>query len=239
MSGGVTATWPGPGANAEQAEAWNSVDGRHWVTHRDRYEAMLRGFTPHLHDAAGVCAGEWVLDIGCGSGETTYAAAVAAGSGSVLGVDLSGPMLDDARRRAAEDRLDNVEFVQADAQAHPFGPASFDVAMSRFGVMFFAHPEVAFANIRRALRAGGRLAFLCWQEPVANEWILALGAALGAPVHLPQMDGEGPGPFSLTDPHRIRELLRDAGFTQVAVDPVTEPMRLAAMWTTWSRSFAT
>ncbi|MPZ65986.1 MAG: methyltransferase domain-containing protein [Pseudonocardiaceae bacterium] len=211
--------------NAEQADAWDGDDGRHWVTHRQRYDTMLRRLTPHLLDAAAVTAAERVLDIGCGSGETTCAVARAARHGLTLGVDLSGALLDEARDRAIHEGLHNVAFEQGDAQLHPFPAESHDVAMSRFGVMFFDDPTAAFANIARALRPGGRLAFLCWQDVGRNEWIATIGSALAAAVELPAMGGDGPGPFSLADPRSIRELLDDTGFVDASIAPLVEPMR--------------
>lgn len=211
--------------NAEQADAWDGDDGQHWATHRRRYDTMLRRLTPHLLDAVAVTTSERVLDIGCGSGETTCAAARATRNGPALGVDLSNALLREARHRAAHEGLDNARFEQGDAQLHPFQAESFDVAMSRFGVMFFDDPTAAFANISRALRPGGRLAFLCWQDVGRNEWIATIGSALAAAVQLPAMGGDGPGPFSLADPHRIRELLDTAGFADVSIAPLVEPMR--------------
>ncbi|MQA12725.1 MAG: methyltransferase domain-containing protein [Pseudonocardiaceae bacterium] len=213
--------------NTDQADAWNGDDGRHWVAHRQRYDAMMRRLT-HLLDATAVSAGERVLDIGCGSGETSCAAARAAGDGTVLGVDLSGPMLGEARSRAEREGLDNAGFEHSDVQVHRFAAASYDVAMSRFGVMFFDDPAAAFANIARALRSDGRLAFLCWQDAGRNEWIVTMAGALAAHVALPAVDGDAPGPFSLADPDRIRELLVRAGFADVSITPVAEPMRLGS-----------
>lgn len=211
--------------NTEQADAWNGDEGRHWVAHRRRYDAMLRRLTPHLLDAADVAAAEHVLDIGCGSGETTCAAARAARHGLALGVDLSGALLSEARRRAAQEGVDNVDFEQGDAQLHPFATERYDVVMSRFGVMFFDEPGAAFGNIARALRPDGRLALLCWRDISHNEWILTLGGALAAHVELPALDATGPGPFSLADPRRIRELLDGAGFADISVTAIAEPMR--------------
>ncbi|TMR95779.1 class I SAM-dependent methyltransferase [Nonomuraea basaltis] len=214
--------------NAEQAEAWNGDQGRHWVAYRDRYDAMLDRFTHRLLSAAAVGAGERVLDVGCGNGQTTCAAGQAAEGVSALGVDLSAPMLEQARSRAEEEDLRNVRFDQGDAQVYPFPVAGFDVAISRFGVMFFNDPTAAFSNIMQALSPGGRLAFLCWQEPLRNEWIIQLGTALSAHVPLPRLDEAGSGPFSLADADHTRQLLEASGFTQVRVDPAEEPMRLGA-----------
>lgn len=214
--------------NVEQAEAWNGEDGRHWTVQRERYDAMLDAFKSRLLQAADVSPGEWVLDVGCGSGDTTCAAARAARGGLALGADLSRPLLEEARRRAEREGLDNARFEEADAQVHSFPTARFDVAISRFGVMFFTEPGAAFANIARALAPGGRVVFLCWQEPLRNEWLVTLGAALAPYVELPEMGGDGPGPFSLADPERIRGPLRRAGFIQITVDPVTAPIRLGS-----------
>jgi SAM-dependent methyltransferase len=214
--------------NVEQAEAWNGEEGRHWVVHRDRYDAMLPEFTRRLLQVAEVSPGQRVLDIGCGSGQTTCVAARAARPGLAVGVDLSGPLLEEACRRAEQERLDNVRFEQADAQVHPFPAAPFDVAISRFGVMLFADPAAAFTNIARALTSGARMAFLTWQEPARNEWVGVLGAALASAAEPPPMDAAGPGPLSLSDPERIRKLLGHAGFTGITVDPVAEPVRVGS-----------
>ncbi|MFE0133069.1 class I SAM-dependent methyltransferase [Streptomyces sp. NPDC059037] len=214
-------------ASAEQAQAWNGDDGRHWVRHRERYEAMQRNFTPHLLRAAAIGTADRVLDIGCGAGATTRAAARDAGRGHVLGVDLSKPLLAEARRLALEEGVGNVAFEEGDAQVHPFPDAAFDVAISRNGVMFFADPPAAFTNIARALRPGGRLAFSCWQEAAVNEWLVTLWTAITPYVEPPDMGASGqPGAFSLADPERVRQLLGGAGFTDIAVEPVAEPIHL-------------
>ncbi|KOX16342.1 hypothetical protein ADL05_12395 [Nocardiopsis sp. NRRL B-16309] len=218
---------PGPAvANTEQDEAWNGDDGRHWAEHSDRFDAMLARFTPILLEAAGAAPGQRVLDIGCGAGATTCEAARAASGGEAWGVDLSGPLLDRARQRAERQGLDNVRFERADAQVHPFPEASFDAAMSRFGIMFLADPAAAFANIARAVAPGGRLAFLCWQRPHDIEWTVTLRSVLARFVDLPEMDMDGPGPYSLAEPRRSRDLLEANGFDGVVVESVREPVSL-------------
>jgi SAM-dependent methyltransferase len=217
------------GGNAAQAEAWNGDEGRYWVEHRDRHEAMQRRFTAHLLEAADIPEDGSVLDIGCGCGATTRAAANRAVQGQVLGVDLSGPMLEEARRLAAEEGLKRVRFEQADAQTYPFPGGAFDVVLSRFGVMFFADPQEAFANIARSLRPGGRLAFLCWRSVGENEFLTVPFGAIARHVPLPDLGGpEDPGPFSLADPDRIRQLLGGAGFRAITARPVSEPMWIGA-----------
>lgn len=215
----------GAEGNAVQAEAWNGDEGQYWVEHRDRHEAMQRRFTPRLLEAANITRDSRVLDIGCGCGATARAAARQAVDGDVLGVDLSGPMLSEARRLAREEEVEGVRFEQADAQTYPFTDGAFDVVLSRFGVMFFADPQVAFSNIARALRAGGRLAFLCWRSLGENEFLTVPFGAIARHVPLPELGGpEDPGPFSLADPDRIRGLLSGAGFAAITIEPVSEPM---------------
>ena len=193
--------------NTAQAEAWNGYEGEHWASHADRYDAVNSGFNGFLLDQ--VSAGDRVLDIGCGNGQLTRLAAARAGSAT--GVDLSGPMLATARARAAE--VPNVAFEQGDVQVHPFTEGAFDLAVSRFGVMFFADPVAAFANVRRAMRTGGRLAFLCMTALEGTD----LGRVFGALAeYLPQPTGpDGSGPTSFADPDRTTAVLTEAGFTDV------------------------
>ncbi|MGV9349608.1 class I SAM-dependent methyltransferase [Streptomyces spiralis] len=213
--------------NAAQATVWNGDEGRFWVRELDRLEAMHRRFRPHLLDAARIAEDARVLDIGCGAGATTCAAARRAAHGEVLGLDLSGPLLDEARRLAGAQDLPHVRFEQADVQTWPFPQGAFDVALSQFGVMFFDDPETAFGNLARALRPDGRLAFLCWRPITENEWFRLSFDVVAKLAPVPAAGGpQAPGPFSLADPDRIRTLLEGTGFTAVTVRPVTEPMRV-------------
>jgi SAM-dependent methyltransferase len=147
-----------------------------------------------------------------------------------LGVDLSEPMLTVARERAARGRVDNVRFEAADAQTHPFEANTVDVAMSRFGVMFFDDPVAAFANIRAALQPDGRIAFVCWKDLFENEWIAVPGAAILQHLPLPEAGPPGaPGPFAFADPDRTRGILTEAGFSGVSIDAAHEPMLYAGL----------
>lgn len=213
--------------NRDQADAWDGEEGAHWADHADRYEAMSGGFTDQLLASASIRVGDHVLDIGCGNGRTTVEAAGYATAGQVLGVDLSSRMLDHASASAAAEGLTNVRFEQADAQAHSFANGTFDVAISRFGIMFFADPVAAFANIGRSLRSGGRATFLCWQEMSRNDWLLVPASAALQYVAMPDLGDPGaPGPFSMSDPDRIVDILGRAGFEQVRTDPLQASMRL-------------
>ncbi|PKV83582.1 class I SAM-dependent methyltransferase [Streptomyces sp. TLI_146] len=203
--------------NTEQAQAWNGAEGAHWARNQDRWNAVNEGFNEPLLDAAALTEESRVLDIGCGSGQTTRLAALRAPRGHVLGLDLSGPMLAEARARAARDGLSTIAFEQGDAQVHPFEPGAHDSALSRYGVMFFADPVAAFGNIGRALRPGGRLAFVCPAAAGRNGWVEALSSLSGL-LPLGDLARPGlPGMFSLADPARIREVLTGAGFTAVTV----------------------
>lgn len=214
-------------ANAEQARAWDGEEGSYWAESADQFDRALRGYRARFLDTAAIGPDERVLDIGCGTGETTRDAARRATAGRVLGVDLSAAMLRVARQRAAVEGLANVDFEQADAQIHPF-PAEFDVAVSRTGTMFFAGPTAAFRNIARALRPGGRLVQLVWQAPPRNEWIGAFTTALAAGRSLPAPPPDAPGPFSLADPEHVRGLLADAGFKPPSFEDLTAPMHFGA-----------
>ncbi|MER7466155.1 class I SAM-dependent methyltransferase [Streptomyces sp. NPDC097981] len=207
--------------NTQQDQAWNGFDGEHWAAHHDRWNAVNAGFNQPLLEAAAVGADDRVLDIGCGAGQTSRLAARRAARGQVLGLDLSEPELFTARRLAAEEGLGHLEFRRGDAQAHAFPPGGFDVAISRFGIMFFDDPVAAFDNIRRALRPGGRLAFVAPADPGSTEWATVLGAmADEAPVPDFTAAGTGPGMFSLADPARVRDVLTAAGFEPPAVTHV-------------------
>jgi SAM-dependent methyltransferase len=165
-----------------------------------------------------------VLDIGSGTGQTTLDAARSASCGSVLGVDLSARMVEVARRAAERAALTNARFVQADAQIYPFADQTFTVAISRLGAMFFGDPLAAFTNSARAVRPGGRLVLVVWQPLPRNEWIVAISTALAAGRDLPAPAPEAPGPFSMSDPARVRTLLTIAGFIDSQVEGRTEPM---------------
>ena len=213
---GVTALHVDP-ANAEQARAWDGDEGACWAANADRFDKAVAAYHDRFLAAAAIRRADRVLDIGCGTGQTTRDAARAAADGVALGVDLSGQMIALARRLAAEHGIANARCEQADAQIHPFPAASFDVAISRTGTMFFAGPAVAFANIARALRPGGRLALLVWQGPQANEWIQELSGALAAGRDLPAPPAGAPGPFAQADPDAARAVLAAAGFTHIEV----------------------
>jgi SAM-dependent methyltransferase len=202
--------------NAAQIEHWNGEEARHWIAAQDRYDRQLAPFADAVLEAATIGRTDRVLDLGCGCGRTTLLAAQQAAT--AVGVDISAPMLEQARAEATAQHVENVQFEQADVQSHEFPERSFDVAISRFGVMFFDDPLVAFSNVAHALTPGGRLVFVCWQDLVHNEWLLVPGMAAAEHVALPDTGtADGPGMFSLADPDQVRALLAKAGFDRVDV----------------------
>ncbi len=206
--------------NADQVAYWNGPAGQRWVQRQQEQDALLAPVADMLLARAAAGAGELVLDIGCGWGGTAFALArrVAPG-GRVLGVDVSELML--ARARELAPRGLPVEFVLGDATVYPFEPAKADLLFSRFGVMFFADPARSFANMRKGLRSGARLAFACWREPRENPWLmLPLQAAYRHVPRLPEVGPEDPGAFSFAAESRVRDLLGRAGFAAVQLEPV-------------------
>jgi ubiquinone/menaquinone biosynthesis C-methylase UbiE len=215
-------------ANVDEARSWNGDDADHWVTFEAHYNRAVARHHERLMQAAAIKSGERVIDIGCGCGQTARDAARAAAPGEVLALDLSEKMLGRARDRAQQEKLDNVRFEVGDAQIYAFEPEGFDVAISRFGSMFFVDPVAAFSNINRALRRGGRLTIITWQPMAEQEWILNFRAALAMGRQLPEPPTNAHGPFGLATEPYIRDVLTRAGFSVTNVQPVHEPMSFGA-----------
>ena len=209
--------------NAQQAAEWDGPAGAHRTRHAAVFDAEARPHNERFRAAIGVIPHDRVLDIGCGTGQTTRDAARAAAAGSALGIDLSAQMLEHARRVSREEGLANVSFEQADAQVHPFAPGAFDVAMSRFGSMFFDDPVAAFGNIGHALRSGGRLVLMVWQARQRNAWSTKIREAIAGDAE-PPPPAAGPSPFSLGEPAVARGILTAAGFTEISFTDVHEPV---------------
>jgi ubiquinone/menaquinone biosynthesis C-methylase UbiE len=188
------------------------------------YDAELRRHNEVLRRTCGVQFHDHVLDIGCGAGQTTRQAARAARAGTALGVDVSAPKIERARELARAEQLSNVAFEHADAQVYRFPQERFDLAISRFGTMFFDDPATAFANIGRALRPAGRLVMMVWQARELNEWEVAICQSLGGPQAPAAVASEGSDAFSLADPLTVTEILEAAGFADVTFTDVCEPV---------------
>jgi SAM-dependent methyltransferase len=214
-------------SNEEQIRFWNAEGGANWVRAQGQLDAMMRGITAELLTAANPRAGEHVLDVGCGCGDTSLQLMNRVGGGGwVTGLDISEPMLAEAVRRAKLQGGKQMSFVKADAATYDFVP-SFDLIVSRFGVMFFADPTAAFANLRKALKPRGRVCFVCWREARENEWArLPVEAARLHVPPLPRPGPEDPGPFSFADPARVRRILAGAGFGEIASRPFDTTVEL-------------
>ncbi|MBV8849445.1 MAG: methyltransferase domain-containing protein [Methylobacteriaceae bacterium] len=218
--------------NADQITYWNARAGNTWASLQKRLDTQIGPIGLKAIDTLAPRAGERVIDIGCGCGTTSFEIARRVGtSGHVTAVDISRPMLDVARGEAERDRVRNVEFLEADAQTHGFAPGSFDALFSRFGIMFFIDPVAAFKNLLSALKPkSGRLAFVCWRQLKENPW-------MGVPVkagmqHLPPQeppDPLAPGPFAFADAERVKRILAEAGFSDIAAKPQNQQVELGRL----------
>jgi len=204
--------------NADQIVYWNGPGGKRWTDRQAMQDMLLAPVSQILIDRAQPKSGERVLDVGCGCGATTMAwAERVAPSGFALGIDISEPMLSRARERAPKGLP--LAFVLADATVYPFDPQDFDLLVSRFGVMFFAEPAASFANLRRALRPNARVTFVCWRDPRENPWMtMPMQAVYQHVPKLPQLGPEDPGPFAFASEERVRRILGDAGYRDVALE---------------------
>lgn len=213
--------------NAEMVHYWNEVTGGKWVALQPVLDAFMAPISERLLAEARLAPGERVLDVGCGCGSTSLAAAAAvAPDGTVLGVDVSAPMLAHADARARAAGAADLRFLQADAQTATL-PDGFDCVLSRFGLMFFSDPGAAFGRLRRALRPGGRLVFVCWQALARNAWMRVPLEAVAEVLPLPAAPAPGaPGPFALADDAHLRALVDGAGFVDVSLQPLHERLTL-------------
>lgn len=222
---------PETGPNSAQSKYWNAAAGDQWTRDQVAQDRFLSLLTERLFHHAAIQPGERILDIGCGTGATALGAAKAAGAGgAVLGIDLSHAMLGLARARAeAMNGMENLTLEIADAQSHAFAQGAYDLLQSRFGVMFFADPTAAFANLLGALRPSGRICFVCWGPLAEHHWFRISGAAavkfLGEPD---PTDPRAPGPLAFADPDYVTGILSEAGFVDVRISSETRDLLGAA-----------
>jgi len=215
-------------ANSAQIEYWNDRAGPNWVKFHKQLDGQIGDIGKIAMDRAGVTAGQYVLDIGCGCGDSSLELARRVGpEGAVRGIDISAPMLAQAKRRAALEPALKLEFERHDAQTAEFS-AAYAHGFSRFGVMFFDDPIAAFGNIRKALKADGRLTFICWRALAENPWMaIPLGVANQFVTPPEPVPPGAPGPFALADGERARQILDAAGYSDISLEALNEPLYLS------------
>ena len=205
-------------ANTDMAAAWDGEEGENWASHWQWHDRAVGEYQEPLFSAAGITSHDDVLDVGCGNGQSTRLAASTAADGHATGIDLSSRMLDRARELAGREGLRNISFVRGDAQVYPFEPGTYDLVLSRFGVMFFGDQEAAFTNIARAIRPGGRLAMVAWQSLEANEWLREIREALALGRELAVPPSGAPGPFGLADQQQTQSVLTKSAFRDITIE---------------------
>jgi SAM-dependent methyltransferase len=215
MAGGIV--------NVDMAAAWDGDEGDDWVREWQRYDHAMRPFHDALLAAVEVQTTDKVLDIGCGNGESTRQTARLASEGSAFGIDLSSRMIAQAREFARREGVHNAVFEHGDVQAYPFDDNAHDVCISRFGAMFFADREAAFANFGRSIKHDGRLGLVAWRSPTENEWFRCVFRALSAGRELATPAPGTPGPWGLADADVTRRVLSGAGFVDIAMEHIDEP----------------
>jgi ubiquinone/menaquinone biosynthesis C-methylase UbiE len=205
----------------EQATLWNGLAGQAWVERQEVLDQMFAPLEELLVEAASATAASRVLDVGCGTGSTTLAVARRLGAGSrCTGIDISEPMLAAARARAEREGTPAC-FILADAQTHGFEPASFDMIISRFGIMFFADSVQAFANLRQAAREDARLGFIAWRSAGENPFMTAAErAARPLLPNIPARQSDAPGQFAFADQERVRRILEESGWAGIEIQPI-------------------
>ena len=214
--------------NSDQIACWNGDMAANWVEHNALMEAMLAPVGERILDTLLLPATARALDVGCGCGHPTLSLAQRIGpDGSVIGIDVSAPMLALAEELAVQDTADRAEvtFLEADAQTHAFKPESLEIVFSRFGVMFFDDPVAAFRNIHNALTVNGQLAFCCWQPRAVNPFMtMPAMAALELLPAPPEMPPRTPGPFAFAEADYVEAILTEAGFKDIAITPISHPL---------------
>lgn len=209
-------------ANSDQIEFWNGIHGESWARHTDILDFMFADLTAAILDEASVGVGDRVLDLGCGGGGTTLEIARRVTAiGTVTAIDVSGPMIEVARRRAQDAGLTNATFVMGDAAAYPFEEAAYDALVSRLGCMFFDDPVGAFSRLRAAVARDGTVALGVWRPARENPWAMEPVSAARDFIDMPPRPGpEEPGPFAFAEPDRVRRILGEAGFRDIDLLPL-------------------
>lgn len=216
------------GPNAQQIKFWNEEAAPRWIRFYEDISAHIRPLGLRTIAGIPIPRPAKVLDIGCGCGDTTFHLAQELGPEStIVGVDISGPMLQEARIQGERRQLGHVRFEHMDAQTADLGESEYDAMISRFGVMFFSDPVAAFINIRRALKPDAPMAFVCWRSMKENPWLSMVVQALAKHIELPKPNPEAPGPFAFADGDRVRRMVIEAEFKEVVVEAADEMLLVA------------
>jgi SAM-dependent methyltransferase len=217
--------------NATGFDYWNNDAGRQWVAQQGLIDALFTSATAAIIAEAAPRSADRVIDVGCGTGTTAFELADRVGRhGNVLGIDISTPMLTFARKRAEERTYGNVSFVEADATTYPFKKNSADLVFSRFGVMFFEEPVIAFANLRSGMTLTGRLAFVCFRQMVESPWYrMPIEAAKPHLPPLPPLAPDAPGMFTFARRERLEEILSEAGYRDIQMKPADVPINAGSV----------
>ena len=216
-------------ASIDQFEYWNNEGGARWTKFAARTTTLFIPLTDALLRFAAPQPGEHVLDVGCGTARTTVELAKAVRPGRVMGLDISRVILDAARANVAHSGADNIDLILADASTHTFAEP-FDLVFSQFGVMFFDDPVSAFANLHRALKPKGRIAFACWRTMEENPWFavpFAEAKRFAPPPQPPPPNA--PGPLAFADAKRVERILTGAGFSDIEISPRDEQLRFGSL----------
>tara|TARA_B100000287_G_scaffold162630_1_gene153380 strand:- start:48 stop:893 length:846 start_codon:yes stop_codon:yes gene_type:complete len=212
--------------NAKQKEFWSGKGGDYWVVKQNEMDIMLNPLGEKALSKLDLKSDSEVLDIGCGCGATTLDIAKKVSEGKVTGLDISVPMLNQAKSEATAQGLTNVDFKVVDVQADQLANEQYDYVYSRFGVMFFEDPFEAFKNIFSSVKGGGKLSFVCWQDPVLNPWQSLSIKVIKEYLDIPSPPKRSPGPFAFQEQNYVRDILEQSGFSEISIDDNQEDITM-------------
>ena len=203
--------------NIKQKQFWSGAGGDVWVDKQREMDIMLNPLGERVIQGLDLKEETKILDIGCGCGATTLEIAKIVNQGEVIGVDISEPMLERATQTASDMALTNISYQVKDVQVDEMPNKYFDIAFSRFGVMFFEDPFEAFNNINHSLKDDGQLSFVCWQHASLNPWQSLSIQVIKEFLDLPAPPPKSPGPFAFEDKSYIEEILNASGFRDIEI----------------------
>jgi len=214
--------------NAKQKEFWSGKGGDYWVVKQSEMDVMLNPLGEKALAKLDLKSNSKVLDIGCGCGATTLEIAKKVSDGTVTGLDISVPMLDQAKSEASIQGIPNVDFKVVDVQVDQLTSKEYDYVYSRFGVMFFEDPFEAFKNISSSVKKGGKLSFVCWQDPYLNPWQSLSIQVIRGYLDIPSPPPRSPGPFAFQEKDYVKGILKQSGFSNISLDDNQEDITMFA-----------